>query len=162
MSWVVESWAVEMSFIYIFIRFIVLSSTYDFPLSFCCLINMCYCNNRTFHQIFFSKLSVLKKACLCSNCSTVRTKKFKRIPVEEFLFSEITNLERATLLDNELLHRYFPNVLNCNCIMIHYKGIVGHYTIALKFHRSLGKNGKNILKGEYQKEGIKYEGGWYL
>ena len=43
--------------------------------------------------------------------------------------------------------------------MIYYKGIVGHYTIVLKFHRSLGKNGKNVLKGEYQKEGIKYEGG---
>ena len=43
--------------------------------------------------------------------------------------------------------------------MIYYKGIVGPYTIVLKFYRSLGKNGKNILKGEYQKEGIKYEGG---
>ena len=46
--------------------------------------------------------------------------------------------------------------------MIYYKGIVGHYTIVLKFHRSLGKNGKNVLKGEYQKEGIKYEGGMIL
>ena len=36
---------------------------------------------------------------------------------------------------------------------------MGHYTIVLKFHRSLGKNGKNVLKGEYQKEGIKYERG---
>ena len=45
--------------------------------------------------------------------------------------------------------------------MIYYKGIVGPYTIVLKFYRSLGKNDKNILKGEYQKEGIKYEGGWY-
>ena len=43
--------------------------------------------------------------------------------------------------------------------MIYYKGIVGDYTIVLKFHRSLGKNGKNVLKGEHQKEGIKYEGG---
>ena len=43
--------------------------------------------------------------------------------------------------------------------MIYYEGIVGPYTIVLKFYRSLGKNGKNILKGEYQKEGIKYEGG---
>ena len=43
--------------------------------------------------------------------------------------------------------------------MIYYKGIVGHYTIVLKFYRSHGKNGKNILKGEYQKEGIKYVGG---
>ena len=31
--------------------------------------------------------------------------------------------------------------------------------MVLKFHRSLGKNGKNVLKGEYQKEGIKYEEG---
>ena len=36
---------------------------------------------------------------------------------------------------------------------------MGHYTIVLKFHRSLGKNGKDVLKGEYQREGIKYEGG---
>ena len=43
--------------------------------------------------------------------------------------------------------------------MIYYKGIVGHYKIVLTFHRSLGKNGKNILKGEYPKKGIKYEGG---
>ena len=43
--------------------------------------------------------------------------------------------------------------------MIYYKGIVGHYTIVLKFHRSLGKNGKDVLKGEYQREGIKCEGG---
>ena len=43
--------------------------------------------------------------------------------------------------------------------MIYYKGIVGHYTIVLKFHRSFGKNGKNVLKGENQKVGIKYEGG---
>ena len=143
MSWVVESWAVEMSFIYIFIRFIVLSSTYDFPLSFCCLINMCYCNKRTFHQNIFWKISVLKKACLCSSCSTVRTKKFKRIHVEEFLFSEITVLERATLLDNEVLHRHFPTFL----IVQWYKGIVGHYTIVLKIHRSFGKNGKNIKRG---------------
>ena len=41
--------------------------------------------------------------------------------------------------------------------MIYYKGIVGHYTIVLKFHRSLGKNGKNILNGKYQQEGIKNE-----
>ena len=43
--------------------------------------------------------------------------------------------------------------------MIYYKDIVGHYNIVIKFHRSLRKNSKNILKGEYQKEGIKYEGG---
>ena len=43
--------------------------------------------------------------------------------------------------------------------MIYYKGIVVYYTIVLKFHRSLGKNGKDVLKGEYQREGIKYEGG---
>ena len=42
--------------------------------------------------------------------------------------------------------------------MIYYKGIVGHYTIVLKFHRPIEKNGKNVLKGEYQKEGIEYEG----
>ena len=33
------------------------------------------------------------------------------IPVEEFLFSEITVLECTTLLDNELIHRYFPSFL---------------------------------------------------
>ena len=43
--------------------------------------------------------------------------------------------------------------------MIYYKGIVVYYTIVLKVHRSLGKNGKDVLKGEYQREGIKYEGG---
>ena len=122
-----------------------------FPLSFYRLINMCYCNKRTFHQNIFQKINVLKKASLCSSCSTVGTKKFKRIPVEEFLFSEITVLECATLLDNELIHRYFPTFLIV--IVEWYKGIVGHYAIVLKFYRSLGKNGKNTLKGEYQKEG---------
>ena len=34
---------------------------------------------------------------------------------------------------------------------------MGHYTIILTFYRSLGKNDKNILKGEYQKDEIKYE-----
>ena len=43
--------------------------------------------------------------------------------------------------------------------MIYYKGIVGHHTIVLKFYKSLGKNGKNVLKGEYQREGIQYERG---
>ena len=37
---------------------------------------------------------------------------------------------------------------------------MGHYTTVLTFYRSLGKNDKNILKGEYQKDGIKYEDGW--
>ena len=76
--------------------------------------------------------------------------------MEEFLFSEITVLERVTLLGNELLHSHFRTFL----IVEWCKGIVGHYTIVLKFHRSLGKNGKDVLKGEYQREGIKYEGGW--
>ena len=43
--------------------------------------------------------------------------------------------------------------------MIYYNGIVGHYTSVFIFHRLLYKNGKNILKEEYQKEGTKYEGG---
>ena len=45
--------------------------------------------------------------------------------------------------------------------MILYNGKVSHYTIVgvLRFHRWLGKNGENILKGGYQKEGIKYKGG---
>ena len=103
-------------------------------------------------------MSVLKKACLCSSCSIVGTKKFKRIPVEEFLFSKITALEHATLLDSELLHRHSPTLFNCNCRMIYYKGIVGDYAIVLKFYILLEKTGKNTLKGEYQKEGIKYEG----
>ena len=41
---------------------------------------------------------------------------------------------------------------------------MGHYITVLRFYRSLRKNDKNILKGEYQKDGIKYEdgggGGW--
>ena len=38
---------------------------------------------------------------------------------------------------------------------------MGYYIIKghLRFRKSLGKNCKNILNGEYQKEGIKYEGG---
>ena len=55
-------------------------------------------------------MSVLKKAYLHSCRSTVVTKKFKRIPVEEFFFSEITVLESATL-PNELLHSHFPKFL---------------------------------------------------
>ena len=62
-------------------------------------------------KMFSKKIGVLKKACLHINCSTVVTKKFKRIPVEEFLFSEITVLERATLPNNELLHIHFPMFL---------------------------------------------------
>ena len=45
----------------------------------------------------------------------------------------------------------FSNVFNCNSRMIYYEGIVDPYTIVLKFYRSLGKNGKIILKREYQK-----------
>ena len=97
------------------------------------------------------------KACLCSSYSTLRTKIFKRIIVEEFLFSKITVLELATLPDNELLHRHSPAFLIA--IIEWYKGIARHFTIVLKFHRSLEKSGKNILKGEYQNERIKYEGG---
>ena len=55
--------------------------------------------------------------------------------MEEFLFTEIAVLEHATLLDNELLRRHFPT-----------------------FTDHLGRMAK-ILKGKYQKEGIKYEGG---
>ena len=51
----------------------------------------------------------MKKAYLHSSCSTVVTKKFKRISVEEFLFSEITVLEPA--LPNELFHSHFPKFL---------------------------------------------------
>ena len=52
----------------------------------------------------------MKKAYLHSSCSTVVTKKFKRISVEDFLFSEITVLEPATL-PNELFHSHFPKLL---------------------------------------------------
>ena len=52
----------------------------------------------------------MKKAYLRSSCSTVVTKKFKRVSVEEFLFSEITVLEPATL-PNELFHSHFPKFL---------------------------------------------------
>ena len=31
--------------------------------------------------------------------------------MEEFFFSEITVLECVTLLDNEIIHRYFPTFL---------------------------------------------------
>ena len=51
------------------------------------------------------------KALLCSSCSTIKTKIFKRITVEQFLFGEITVLQLATLPDNELLHRHFPTFL---------------------------------------------------
>ena len=71
---------------------------------------MCYCNIRTSHQNMFSKISVLKKAYLHSSCSTVVTKKFKRMPVKEFFFSETTVLEPATL-PNELLHSHIPKFL---------------------------------------------------
>ena len=73
--------------------------------------------------IFFKRICVLKKAFLQSSCSTVVTKKFKRIHGEEF--SEIAVLEPATLPNNELLHRYFPTFFNRNCRMIYYNGIVG-------------------------------------
>ena len=64
--------------------------------------------------------------------------------MEEFLFSEITVLERATSLKNELLHRHLPTFLIV--IVESYKGVVGHYAIVLKFYRSLEKNGKNTFK----------------
>ena len=101
---------VQVNFVYMFIRFIILSSTYDFPLSFFCLSNMCYCKLAT--KIFSKKIRVLKKSCLHSTCSTVMAKNFKRIHVKEFLFTEITVLECATLPNNELLHRHFPTFLN--------------------------------------------------
>ena len=99
----------------------------------------------------------MKKACFYSSCSTVGTKKFKMIPMEEMLFSQITVLEWVTLPDNELLHRHFLTFLIA--IVEWYKDLVSHYTIFLKFQGWHGKNGKNIIKGRYQKEGIKYERG---
>ena len=59
--------------------------------------------------------------------------------MEEFLFREITVLERANLLDNELLHRNFRTFF----IVI----VDSQITLLIVIHRSLGKNGKNILKG---------------
>ena len=52
----------------------------------------------------------MTKAYLHSSCSTFVTKKFKRISVEEFLFSDITVLEPATL-PNELFHSHSPKFL---------------------------------------------------
>ena len=99
----------------------------------------------------FQKISILKKAFLGSSCSALVIKKFKKIPVEEFHFSEIIVLYPATLPDNELFHSHFFKVLIT---------IVESYSDPfLRFQKLPGRNGKNILRGEYQKEAIKYEGG---
>ena len=102
----------------------------------------------------------MNKACLHSSCSTVATKKFKRIQGRSSFLVEL----QSYIVQQWTPSQTFSNVFSRNCRMIYYNGIVGHYTIVLRFHRSLWKNGKNILKGEYQKEGEKYGGGggWYL
>ena len=96
----------------------------------------------------------MKKDCLCNSYSTVVTKKFKMILVEEYLYSKIAVLDPVTLPNNELLHRYFPTfliaVVEWYFLMVYWS----HYTIVSRFHRSLEKN-NNILKGEYQKRGNK-------
>lgn len=83
---------------------------------------MCATTIRELVTIIFSKrICVLKKAFLQSSCSTVVTKKFKRIHGEEF--SEIAVLEPATLPNNELLHSHFSNFLITN-VEWYYNGIV--------------------------------------
>ena len=63
-------------------------------------------------KICSKKVSVLKKAYLHSSCSTIATNKFKRVPVEEFFFSEMTVLEPlANNANNELLYSHFPKIL---------------------------------------------------
>ena len=75
--------------------------------------------------------------------------------MEEFYFSEIIVLYPATLPNNELFHGHFFKVFNHSCRMVYYNGTV----TVLGFQKLSGRNGKNILRGEYQKEEVKYEGG---
>ena len=51
--------------------------------------------------------SVLKNRSLANSCSTLVIMKVQKIPVEEITFSELTLPQSITLLNCELLHRYF-------------------------------------------------------
>ena len=102
------------------------------------LVLICATATMSYHQKMFQKISILKKAFLGSSCSALVIKKFKKIPVEEFHFSEIIVLYPATLPDNELFHSHFFKVFNHNCRIV-----------------------QNILRGEYQKQAIKYGRGQY-
>ena len=78
-------------------------------------------------------------------------KKLKKKPVEEFYYSEIIVLTSATSLpNNEPFHSLFSKFL----ITI----VECYIDPALRFQELFGRNGKNMLRGEYQKEGIKYKG----
>ena len=77
------------------------------------------------------------------------SKKFKRIPVEEFLFSEITVLESATL-PNELLHSHFPKFLIT--IIEWYNGIVDHST---KISQMTSEEWREYIKRGIPKRGNK-------
>ena len=68
--------------------------------------------------------SILKKAFLHSSCSALLIKKLKKIPLEEFHFSEIIVLHPASLPNNELFHSHFVKVFNDNCKMVYYNGTV--------------------------------------
>ena len=85
--------------------------------------NMYHCSNELPSKDV-PKISILKKAFLGSSCSALVIKKFKKIPVEEFHFSEIIVLYPATLPDNELFHSHFFKVFNHNCRMVYYNGTV--------------------------------------
>ena len=69
---------------------------------------MCYCNNTLPPK---DVLSVLKKAFLHSSCSALVIKKFKKIRVKEFNFSEIVVLNPLTLPNNELFDSHFSKFL---------------------------------------------------
>ena len=84
------------------------------------LVLICATATMSYHQKMFQKISILKKAFLGSSCSALVIKKFKKIPVEEFHFSEIIVLYPATLPDNELFHSHFLKVFNHNCRIVQW------------------------------------------
>ena len=78
-------------------------------------------------------------------------KNFK-LHVNKFHFSEIMVLHAATLPNKELFHNHFSKFL----ITIVKWYIIMVQWLCLKIQRLPGRNGKNVLRAEYQKERIKY------
>ena len=65
----------------------------------------------SYHQKMFQKIRILKKAFLCSSCSALVIKKFKKAPMKEFRFRKIMVLHAATFPNKQLSHNHFSKFL---------------------------------------------------
>ena len=76
--------------------------------------------------------------------------------MKKFYFSEISPTY-CRFTKQRTVSQPFFKVFDHSCRMVYYNG----KATVLSFQKLSEKNGKNLVRAEYQKEGIRYEGGWY-